>query len=154
MTAALKHEFTFLDHFVKGVWGEHAHFQSDTNGGPSCAAQVPLSFVVGTIAVLVSSPRRLTNVCVCQKTPMYIITVRAGLTKLHEGFKKKEEQLRLANQLDPTRIEKLMGVICTLCMVANAVFKWRSMTLIFLLNPCHIICVSRNQVSLLTLARR
>ena len=35
-----------------------------------------------------------------------------------------------------------MGVLCALCMIANLYFKWESMTLIFLFNPCHVVCVS------------
>lgn len=47
-------EFTFLDHFTKGVYGEHARINHDFNGGPKCAEQLSISFTLGTIAFLVS----------------------------------------------------------------------------------------------------
>ena len=73
---------------------------------------------------------------------MYYLTIRAGLTKLQAGFKAKEELLRKADKLEPSGLEKVMGVLCTLCMLCNFYFKWESMTLIFMFNPCHIVCVS------------
>ena len=59
--------YSVLDHFTKGVYGEHARINNDFNGGPTCAAQVPLYFTLGTIAIL---------------TPLYYVTISAGLTKL------------------------------------------------------------------------
>ena len=41
--------------------------------------------------------------------------------------------------LDPTRVELLGGVLCTLCLLANLYYKWHNMTLIFMLNPCHFV---------------
>jgi hypothetical protein len=46
--------FTFLDHFTKGVYGEHARINNDFNGGPVCASQVPIYFILGTIVLMVS----------------------------------------------------------------------------------------------------
>ena len=109
------------------MYGEHARINNDFNGGPECAAQVPLTFVLGTIAIL---------------TPVYYVTINAGLTKLLAGYAKKEEDLRLTNRSDPTGLEKAMGLMCIMCTLANIAFKWETMTLIFMLNPCHIVCVS------------
>ena len=114
-----------LDRFTLGVYGEKARINNDFNGGPQCAAQVPLTFILGTIAVM---------------TPVYFISIRAGLNKLMETHEKKK--VSLAKRLDPTWIETLMGVLCIMCIVGNLYYKWHTMTLIFMFNPCHVVCVS------------
>jgi hypothetical protein len=73
---------------------------------------------------------------------VYFVSVRAGLNKLTEAFAKKHEDLRLRNMLLPTAIEKFMGVMCILCTLGNTYYKWQSSTLIFMFNPCHVVCVS------------
>jgi len=42
------------DRFTKGVYGEHARLNNAFNGGPECASQVPLSFILATIVIMVS----------------------------------------------------------------------------------------------------
>ena len=76
---------------------------------------------------------------------MYYLSIKAGLTKLQAGFAKKEAELRESGREAPTIIEQIMGVLCALCMIANLYFKWESMTLIFLFNPCHVVCVSQSK---------
>ena len=75
-------------------------------------------------------------------TPVYIVTIRAGLAKIQANFREKEESLRKANKLDPSRLEQLMAVLLTLCKISNLCCKWEYMTLIFMFNPCHIVGVS------------
>ena len=75
-------------------------------------------------------------------TPVYFISIRAGLSKLMETHEKKKEELRKRDMLDPTRIETFMGFLCALCIIGNLYYKWHTMTLIFMVNPCHICCVS------------
>ena len=118
---------TFLDRLTRGVWGEDARVNNAFNGGPECASQVPINFIVGTI--------------ICM-TPIYIISVRAGLYKLMEAHESKKEQLRKRDMLDPTKIETFMGLLCTMCLIGNLYYKWHTMTLIFMFNPCHVVCVS------------
>ena len=83
------------------------------------------------------------------QTPVYFYSIRAGYNKLMETHWKKRDELGMKNMLDPTRIEIAMGVICTLCLIGNIYYKWHDMTLIFMLNPCHIVCVSQKFLPLL-----
>ena len=73
---------------------------------------------------------------------MYYVSVRAGFNKLQETFTKRYEELRLYNNNYPTAIEKFMGVACILCTIGNIYYKWQYSTLIFMFNPCHVVCVS------------
>ena len=49
--------------------------------------------------------------------------------------------------LNPTKIEQVMGIICIMCILANFYYKWHTMTMIFMFNPCHVVCVSMLLVS-------
>ena len=118
---------TFLQRFTEGVYGPNARVNNAFNGGPECAAQVPLLFILGTILLM---------------SPLYYYSISAGTNKLLESHWKKRDELFQKGMLSPTRIELAMGIICTLCILANFYYKWHTMTLIFMFNPCHIVCVS------------
>ena len=42
------------DRLVKGAWGEHARINNRANGGPECAEEVPIWFILLTFAIVVS----------------------------------------------------------------------------------------------------
>ena len=111
---------------LDGVWGPNARINNDFNGGPECAKQVPMNFRLATIAIL---------------TPLYIYTICSGIQKLNETHKERYLELKQRNMLDPTGIEKFMGLLCSIFMQANLWYKYNTSTLIFLVNPCHIVCI-------------
>ena len=64
------------------------------------------------------------------------------MNKLNSMNTEKYNDLKARNMLDPTMLEKLMGIICILCLIGNLYYKWHTMTLIFMFNPCHVVCLS------------
>ena len=47
-------DITFAGRFTEGVYGPNARVNNAFNGGPECAAQVPLYFIISTILLMVS----------------------------------------------------------------------------------------------------
>ena len=85
-----------------------------------------MNFRLATIAIL---------------TPLYIYTICSGIQKLNETHKERYLELKQRNMLDPTGIEKFMGLLCSIFMQANLWYKYNTSTLIFLVNPCHVVCI-------------
>ena len=73
---------------------------------------------------------------------MYYFTITGGLAKLRETTQEKEKRLKALGRMDPTMIEKAMGVVCVLVTILNVYFKVQTNTLIFMFNPCHVVNVS------------
>ena len=124
--------FTVLQRFTEGCWGPNARVNNPFNGGPECAAQVPLYFIIATIVIM---------------SPVYYYSITSGTNKLLETHWKKRDELQQKNMLNPTKIEQVMGIICIMCILANLYYKWHTMTMIFMFNPCHVVCVSMLLVS-------
>ncbi len=61
---------------------------------------------------------------------------------LSEDFPKRRANLKAANNLNPTRSEFLLGVVCVLLTIANLYLKFYDRTMIFMFNPCHAMTLS------------
>ena len=69
---------TFLQRFTEGVYGPNAVINNAFNGGPECAAQVPLYFIIGTIILM---------------SPVYYYSITSGINKLLETHEGKRAEL-------------------------------------------------------------
>ena len=93
---------------------------------------MPLYFIIATIVLM---------------SPVYYYSISLGIEKLLETHWKKRDDLNQRNMLNPTKIEQVMGIICTVAILANFYYKWHTLTMIFMFNPCHVVCVSRKNLS-------
>lgn len=104
------------DVFLKNVYNEtHAIMY---NGGPECAKASTFEFKTSMSLRLI---------------PWYI----AGMYVFYKFVKTTDE--RKSIKPHPNLLEKLMGITCFICYLIQIYLKINSQTLIFILNPCHVI---------------
>ena len=106
------------DMFLQGVYNDT--FEVDYNGGPKCASESTFTFKCWMIARLI---------------PWYIFGSYM-LIKFIKGHSKRK-----ARYIDPSIMERIMGIICFICFGIQIYTKTRTKTLIFLLNPCHVFTI-------------
>lgn len=120
---------TLWKYSVSGVWGPQAILEeSDSYGGPHCAYKDDNSVVFRVAVALVL-------------LPLWVWEVRRAQPIFDKEFEQRLQSLQKANKIQPSALEKMMAVACSLCMLYNIYFKIESRTLIFLLNPCHFATV-------------
>lgn len=104
------------DIFLKGVYNET--FEVLYNGGPECAKESSLEFKFWLTLRLV---------------PWYLI----GAFVFYKFMKSADERKSISPV--PSILERLMGLVCFGCYFLQIYLKIHSNTLIFILNPCHLI---------------
>lgn len=104
------------DVFLKGVYNET--FAYMFNGGPECAKESTLEFKFTTSLTLL---------------PWYCF----GAYWFYKFITSADHRKSITPH--PNLLEKLTGYICYFCIFVQIYAKTRTQTLIFLLNPCHVI---------------
>ena len=62
-----------------------------------------------------------------------------GNSVLQKDFASRHVQLQKVNRVDPTLLERAMGFTCLINLMINIYLKTMSRTLVFMLNPCHVV---------------
>ena len=68
---------------------------------------------------------------------MYFLHV--GLKLRNKDYPRRLAYLEKNNRLEPSLVEKLMGLALIATVVLNCYFKYHTETMIFMLNPCHVV---------------
>ena len=96
------------------VWNDEFSIRAD--GGPICAGEVPFSFKLW-------------------------INILFTVVNIILFFKSHTEKLFIFPKKKIYLIEYFLGALCIGLLISQIYFKVMSRSLVFLLNPCHLLCV-------------
>jgi hypothetical protein len=114
-----------VDVMVRRVWGPDSPYGDNINyGGPSCAKESSFEWKLGVNLVAL---------------PFEILIFWYLLDSADKQFRVRYARLKAQNNLNPNMWEILLGLCYVAIIFGNLYTKYEEETMIFMLNPCHMV---------------
>jgi len=114
------------DAVIRGVWGPNSPHNNHFYGGAECAAQSSPTYKLTVNLLLL---------------PFYVFAIKAYHKHAASGYQTRKANLLLNRNTKPSLIEYIVALISICNLVVLAYYKAQSESMIFMLNPCHVISV-------------
>ena len=131
---------TVISHFVGGIYNNYI---DDSFGGPDCLARSTFTFrlvinvaiVCMNIFIFFKFPGAAKTKNLIPKQKVKIINYRSPLRSNQFSESDSQYKSKIYN------IEIILGIVNLFTYLITIYFKIRSKRLMFILNPCHTVCI-------------
>ena len=125
------------DKLLGGVY--NSTYEVQTDGGPKCASESTFEFKYCVNLMLF---------------PLHALVIFLGMRQVYFYHSKKLDWLKKSGRgVNPGLLEIMQGLLCFFMIGCQLYFKYHSRTMIFILNPCHLVTLLFGIVSLMPFNR-